>query len=126
MQLFWTPDVIIHDLVKFNKPEILNQVGALEIFKSGQVYYKVRYRRSKTLSKSGNVDFGVDGNFREWLEVDHLQVSSSLTFDIFPIFYTTCTFPTQPTAEISAKNILPRNDKKDQMLEEKAKTPFET
>ena len=41
-QLFWTPDVIIHDLVKFNKPEILNQVGALEIFKSGQVYYKVR------------------------------------------------------------------------------------
>jgi len=42
IELFWTPDVIIHDLVKFNKPEILNQVGALEIFKSGQVYYKVR------------------------------------------------------------------------------------
>ena len=29
LQLFWTPDVIIHDLVRFNKPEILNQVGAL-------------------------------------------------------------------------------------------------
>ena len=28
-QLFWTPDVIIHDLVSFNKPEILNEVGAL-------------------------------------------------------------------------------------------------
>jgi len=38
----WTPDVIIHDLVSFNKPEILNQVGALEIFKSKEVYYKVR------------------------------------------------------------------------------------
>jgi len=38
----WTPDVIIHDLVSFNKPEILNQVGALEIFKSKKVYYKVR------------------------------------------------------------------------------------
>ena len=25
-QHIWTPDVIIHDLVKFNKPEILNQV----------------------------------------------------------------------------------------------------
>lgn len=42
LQLFWTPDVIIHDLVRFNKPEILNQVGALEIFKDGRVYYKVR------------------------------------------------------------------------------------
>jgi len=38
----WTPDVIIHDLVRFNKPEILNQVGALEIFKDKRVYYKVR------------------------------------------------------------------------------------
>eukprot|EP00090_Calanus_glacialis_P009961 TRINITY_DN18345_c0_g1_i1.p1 TRINITY_DN18345_c0_g1~~TRINITY_DN18345_c0_g1_i1.p1 ORF type:complete len:466 (-),score=107.54 TRINITY_DN18345_c0_g1_i1:448-1845(-) len=38
----WTPDVIIHDLVSFNKPEILNQVGALEIFKNKKVYYKVR------------------------------------------------------------------------------------
>jgi len=34
--------VIIHDLVSFNKPEILNQVGALEIFKNKKVYYKVR------------------------------------------------------------------------------------
>jgi len=42
IDLFWTPDVIIHDLVSFNKPEILNQVGALEIFKDGRVYYKVR------------------------------------------------------------------------------------
>ena len=25
-QHIWTPDVIIHDLVSFNKPEILNQV----------------------------------------------------------------------------------------------------
>jgi len=38
----WTPDVIIHDLVRFNKPEILNQVGALEIFRDKRVYYKVR------------------------------------------------------------------------------------
>ena len=41
-QHIWTPDVIIHDLVSFNKPEILNQVGALEIFKNKKVYYKVR------------------------------------------------------------------------------------
>ena len=26
LQHIWTPDVIIHDLVRFNKPEILNQV----------------------------------------------------------------------------------------------------
>jgi len=42
VDLFWTPDVIIHDLVSFNKPEILNQVGALEIYRDGRVYYKVR------------------------------------------------------------------------------------
>jgi hypothetical protein len=29
-QLFWTPDIIIHDLVSFNKPEILNQVCYLK------------------------------------------------------------------------------------------------
>jgi hypothetical protein len=28
-QLFWTPDIIIHDLVSFNKPEILNQATSL-------------------------------------------------------------------------------------------------
>ncbi len=28
-QLFWTPDIIIHDLVSFNKPEILNQAISL-------------------------------------------------------------------------------------------------
>ena len=37
------PDVIIHDLVKFSKPEILNEVAALEIFKNKMVYYKIRY-----------------------------------------------------------------------------------
>jgi len=42
VELFWTPDVIIHDLVSFNKPEILNQVGALEIYRDGRIYYKVR------------------------------------------------------------------------------------
>ena len=47
-QLFWTPDIIIHDLVNFYKPEILNQVGALEIFADGTVYYKVRYPLSLT------------------------------------------------------------------------------
>ena len=39
---FWTPDIIIHDLVNFNKPEILNQVAALEIKKWKQLYFKVR------------------------------------------------------------------------------------
>ena len=34
-------------MVSFNKPEILNQVGALEIFKSKEVYYKVRWDGSK-------------------------------------------------------------------------------
>ena len=53
------PDIIIHDLVKFNKPgksevkenspsehgvitEILNEVAALEIFQNQVVYYKIR------------------------------------------------------------------------------------
>ena len=42
-QFLWMPDVIIHDLVKFSKPEILNEVAALEIFKNKMVYYKIRY-----------------------------------------------------------------------------------
>ena len=41
-QYLWIPDVIIHDLVKFSKPEILNEVAALEIFKNKMVYYKIR------------------------------------------------------------------------------------
>lgn len=39
---FWTPDIIIHDLVSFYKPEVLNQVAALEIKKWKQLYFKVR------------------------------------------------------------------------------------
>ena len=39
---FWTPDIIIHDLVSCDKPEILNQVAALEIKKKKQLYFKVR------------------------------------------------------------------------------------
>ena len=39
---FWTPDIIIHDLVSFYKPEIMNQVAALEVKRSHQLYYKVR------------------------------------------------------------------------------------
>ena len=42
IQALWIPDVIIHDLVKFSKPEILNEVAALEIFSTGQLYYKIR------------------------------------------------------------------------------------
>jgi len=38
----WTPDIIIHDLVRFNKPQILNEGGALEIKRDKTVYYKVR------------------------------------------------------------------------------------
>ena len=85
-QLFWTPDVIIHDLVKFNKPEILNQVGALEIFKSGQVYYKVRSVDGISMTlwfyAQGGFKFsGVDGGSP--------LVVSSFKFYLwyFPIFY---------------------------------------
>ena len=39
---FWTPDIIIHDLVSFYKPEVLNQVAALEIKQRKQLYFKVR------------------------------------------------------------------------------------
>ena len=48
---FWTPDIIIHDLVSFYKPEILNQVAALEVKRWKQLYFKVRYdtRESSTL-----------------------------------------------------------------------------
>ena len=41
-QYLWIPDVIIHDLVMFSKPEILNEVAALEIFHNQMVYYKIR------------------------------------------------------------------------------------
>lgn len=40
---FWTPDIIIHDLVSFYKPEVLNQVAALEIKIKRKLYYKVRW-----------------------------------------------------------------------------------
>ena len=49
LQFLWIPDVIIHDLVKFSKPEILNEVAALEIFKNGKVYYKIRQTNTKCL-----------------------------------------------------------------------------
>lgn len=40
---FWVPDIVIHDLIKFDKPNIMNEVGALEIQKRNKmVYYKVR------------------------------------------------------------------------------------
>ena len=42
MQNLWIPDVIIHDLVTFNKPEILSEVAALEIMYNKEVYYKIR------------------------------------------------------------------------------------
>ncbi len=42
IQHFWTPDIIIHDLVEFKKPVILTEVAALEIRKENAVYYKVR------------------------------------------------------------------------------------
>ncbi|XP_023341303.1 gamma-aminobutyric acid receptor subunit pi isoform X2 [Eurytemora carolleeae] len=39
---FWTPDIIIHDLIRFTKPEVLNEVAALEIVSDHSIYYKVR------------------------------------------------------------------------------------
>jgi hypothetical protein len=42
---FWTPDIIIHDLVSFYKPEVLNEVAALEIKKDKRLYYKVRWEK---------------------------------------------------------------------------------
>ena len=39
---FWTPDLIIHDLVKFYKPEMVSDVAALKIRKERSVYYKLR------------------------------------------------------------------------------------
>jgi len=39
---FWTPDIIIHDLISFIKPQVLNDVGALEIRNDKSVYFKVR------------------------------------------------------------------------------------
>jgi hypothetical protein len=44
-QNLWIPDVIIHDLVTFNKPEILSEVAALEIMYNKEVYYKIRYKK---------------------------------------------------------------------------------
>ena len=40
---FWTPDLIIHDLVQFKKPEVLKEVAALEIKEDLKVYYKIRH-----------------------------------------------------------------------------------
>ena len=37
------PDIVIHDLIAFDKPKIMNEVGALEIHRYNKVvYYKVR------------------------------------------------------------------------------------
>ncbi|XP_023326380.1 glycine receptor subunit alpha-3 [Eurytemora carolleeae] len=42
IKALWIPDVIIHDLVSFTKPEILTEVAALEIYQNKHVYYKIR------------------------------------------------------------------------------------
>ena len=58
IEFFWTPDIIIYDLVRsvdsvqeyykdgyyfsFTKPKMLNEVAALEIIQDHSVYYKVR------------------------------------------------------------------------------------
>merc|ERR1711976_64088 len=42
IEYFWVPDIIIHDLVSFTKPTMLNEVAALEILQDHSVYYKVR------------------------------------------------------------------------------------
>ena len=42
IEFFWTPDIIIYDLVSFTKPKMLNEVAALEIIQDHSVYYKVR------------------------------------------------------------------------------------
>merc|ERR1719458_65012 len=42
LDFFWTPDIIIHDLVSFNKPEVMSEVAALEIVRDHSLYYKVR------------------------------------------------------------------------------------
>jgi len=42
---FWSPDIIIHDLISFVKPQVLNDVGAMEILRDNSVYYKVRWLR---------------------------------------------------------------------------------
>ncbi|TRY80782.1 hypothetical protein TCAL_13054 [Tigriopus californicus] len=39
---FWTPDIIIHDLVEFKKPEVIKEVAALQIKKEHSVYFKIR------------------------------------------------------------------------------------
>ncbi len=39
---FWTPDLIIHDLVKFYKPEMVSDIAALKIRRENSVYYKLR------------------------------------------------------------------------------------
>lgn len=42
IEYFWSPDIIIHDLISFVKPQVLNDVGAMEILRDQSVYYKVR------------------------------------------------------------------------------------
>ena len=51
---FWTPDLIIHDLVQFKKPEVLKEVAALEIKEDLKVYYKIRWE----VGGEKNVKFG--------------------------------------------------------------------
>ena len=48
-QHIWTPDVIIHDLVKFNKPEILNQV--INRWGGGGVFFLKFYESQKNKQK---------------------------------------------------------------------------
>jgi len=42
IQHFWVPDIGIHDLVRFTKPEVLLEVAALEIISDHSLYYKIR------------------------------------------------------------------------------------
>ena len=59
LQHIWTPDVIIHDLVRFNKPEILNQVQKFiktSVFSNENIWEKNIYTQK----------FATEINVQQW------------------------------------------------------------
>ena len=80
-------------MFRFNKPEILNQVAALEIIRDHSVYYKVRYRVDTIRTdKMSNRNLEQPGKTSRIPELGKIYISESGNselhdFRIFPGYF---------------------------------------
>ena len=94
LQHIWTPDVIIHDLVRFNKPEILNQVQKFIKTSNWNIWRKKTYTLKKTrhrnrctmmVSKVGALEIFRDKRVYYKVRSDITIVCKAMEFALYPL-----------------------------------------